>query len=116
MVRVNNPLDNGDLAPGLPSQKRNQYFVSDQDREENLIIDGGVISISGQDTNQAGLDPAYQFEGRFWGGQPDATKVGLGQLRTDPAGRLMVVPPDGVSNSPSGAAITSFADNNAWHD
>ena len=112
----NNPLDNGDLAPGLPSQKRNQYFVSDQDREENLIIDGGVISISGQDTNQAGLDPAYQFEGRFWGGQPDATKVGLGQLRTDPAGRLMVVPPDGVSNSPSGAAITSFADNNAWHD
>ncbi|MFY0616968.1 CTQ-dependent glycine oxidase GoxA [Shimia sp.] len=112
----NNPLDNGDLAPGLPSQKRNQYFVSDADREENLIIDGGLLGITGQGTNAAGTDPAYQFEGTFWGGQPTAQQVGLGQLRTDDAGRLMVVPPDGVSNSPSGAAITSFADNNAWHD
>ncbi|WP_299627260.1 CTQ-dependent glycine oxidase GoxA [uncultured Tateyamaria sp.] len=112
----NNPLDNGDLAPGLPSQKRNQYFVSDQDREENLIIDGGLLEISGADTNAGGGDPDYQFEGTFWGGQADAAAVGLGQLRTDDAGRLMVVPPDGVSNSPSGAAITSFADNNAWHD
>lgn len=112
----NNPLDNGDLAPGLPSQKRNQYFVSDQDREENLIIDGGVIEISGPGVNQSGTDAAYQFAGTFWGGQPDATRVGLGQLRTDADGHLLVVPPDGVSNSPSGAAITSFADNNAWHD
>ena len=32
----NNPLDNGDLAPGLPSQKRNQYFVSDQDPRRQL--------------------------------------------------------------------------------
>lgn len=112
----NNPLDNKDLAPGLPSQKRNQYFVSDKDREENLIIDGGLLEISGTDTNADGGDADYQFEGIFWGGQPTAEKVGLGQLRTDDAGRLMVVPPDGVSNSPSGAAITSFADNNAWHD
>ncbi|GGX38999.1 3-isopropylmalate dehydrogenase [Tateyamaria omphalii] len=112
----NNPLDNGDLAPGLPSQKRNQYFVSDSDREENLIIDGGALEISGIDTNQSGTDPDYQFEGTFWGGQADAISVGLGQLRTDDAGRLLVVPPDGVSNSPSNAAITSFADNNAWHD
>lgn len=112
----NNPLDNADLAPGLPSQKRNQYFVTDQDREENLIIDGGARDISGVGTNADGTDAAYQFEGTFWGGQADATSVGLGQLRTDDAGRLMVLPADGVSNSPSGAAITSFADNNAWHD
>jgi len=112
----NNPLDNGDLAPGLPSQKRNQYFVTDQDREENLIIDGGLIEISGRETNVDGTDTALKFEGIFWGGQSDASAVGLGHLRTDDAGRLMVVPPDGVSNSPSKAAITSFADNNAWHD
>lgn len=112
----NNPLDNGDLAPGLPSQKRNQYFVSDQDREENLIIDGGLLEISGRDVNQGGTDADYRFEGVFWGGQADASAVGLGQVRTDADGRLLVVPPDGVSNSPSGAAITSFADNNAWHD
>ncbi|WP_189799519.1 CTQ-dependent glycine oxidase GoxA [Tateyamaria sp. syn59] len=112
----NNPLDNGDLAPGLPSQKRNQYFVSNADREENLIIDGGALEISGRDVNSGGTDPSYRFEGTFWGGQPDAIQVGLGQVRTDDAGRLLVVPPDGVSNSPSNAPITSFADNNAWHD
>ncbi|WP_323769810.1 CTQ-dependent glycine oxidase GoxA [Antarctobacter sp.] len=112
----NNPLDNGDLAPGLPSQKRNQYFVTDADREENLMIDGRRLDITGLNANPDGTDAAYAFEGTFWGGQPDAIQVGLGQLRTDDAGRLLVVPPDGVSNSPSGAAITSFADNNAWHD
>lgn len=112
----NNALDNGALAPGLPSQKRNQYFVSDADRAENLIIDGGLVNISGLGTNRDGADAQFQFEGTFWGGQPDAIAVGLGQLRTDEAGRLVVVPPSGVSNSPSGAAITSFADNNAWHD
>jgi hypothetical protein len=104
----NNPLDNGDLAPGLPSQKRNQYFVSDQDREDNLIIDGGAREISGMGTNADGTDATYRFEGTFWGGQADAVSVGLGQLRTDDAGHLVVLPADGVSNSPSGAAITSF--------
>ncbi|MEL7115879.1 MAG: LodA/GoxA family CTQ-dependent oxidase, partial [Pseudomonadota bacterium] len=112
----NNPLDNGALAPGLPSQKRNQYFVTDKDREENLLIDGGLVEISGLETNPGGTDNDFAFEGTFWGGQPDAISVGLGYLRTDPDGRLLVFPPDGVSNSPSGAAITSFADNNAWHD
>ncbi|WP_424975132.1 CTQ-dependent glycine oxidase GoxA [Dinoroseobacter sp. S124A] len=112
----NNPLDNGDLAPGLPSKKRNQYFVSNADREENLLIDGGARQITGASTNADGGDPAYRFEGTFWGGQPDAIQVGLGQLRTDPDGRLLVVPPDGVSDSPSDAAITSFSDNDAWHD
>ena len=112
----NNPLDNGDLAPGLPSKKRNQYFVSNSDREENLIIDGGALEISGVETNAGGGDDAYRFEGTFWGGQPDAIQVGLGQVRTDEAGRLLVFPPDGVSDSPSDAPITSFADNDAWHD
>lgn len=108
----NNPLDNGDLAPGLPGKLRNQYFVSDQRREEMLLIDGGVRQISGPNINAGGTERAFSFEGEFWG----AERVGLGQLRTDDAGRLMVVPPDGVSNSPTNAAITSFADNDGWHD
>jgi len=108
----NNPLDNGDLAPGLPGQLRNQFFVDDAARERMLVIDGGATQIAGADVNAQGDDPQYAMGGRFY----DEVPVGLGQLRTDEAGRLMVFPPDGVSHSPVGAAITSFADNDGWHD
>lgn len=108
----NNALDNGDLAPGLPGRKRNQYFVSDQRREEMLVIDGGKKTVSGASVNPDGDDPALAFEGVFWG----SAKVGLGHLRTDQAGRLLVVPPDGKSSSPTNAGITSFSDNDGWHD
>lgn len=50
--------------------------------------------------------------GTFWGSEA----VGLGNVGTDAKGRLQVFPPDGVSRSPTGAGITSFADNNGWHD
>jgi len=108
----NNPLDNGDLAPGLPGQKRNQYFTDNAERERMLVIDGGKKDISGPNVNPDGNDPTYAFEGEFWGEEP----VGLGAVRTDEEGRLLVVPPSGVSNSPTQAAITSFADNDGWHD
>ncbi|MCC5979000.1 MAG: CTQ-dependent glycine oxidase GoxA [Salinarimonas sp.] len=108
----NNPLDNGDLAPGLPGQLRNQFFVDAAQRERMLVIDGGATQIAGAGVNADGDDPQYAMGGRFY----DEVPVGLGQLRTDEAGRLMVFPPDGVSHSPVGAAITSFADNDGWHD
>jgi len=108
----NNPLDNGPLAPGLPGQRRNQYFVSDQERLNMLVIDGGETKIAGADTNPNGNDPQYAMGGRFW----DEVDVGLGHLRTDRDGRLLVFPPDGKSSSPTNAPITSFADNNGWHD
>jgi hypothetical protein len=47
----NNPLDNGDLAPGLPGQKRNQSIVDDKQRAAMLVIDPGPKSISGAKTN-----------------------------------------------------------------
>ncbi|UUX48372.1 CTQ-dependent glycine oxidase GoxA [Nisaea acidiphila] len=108
----NNPLDNGNLAPGLPGQKRNQYFTDNAERERMLVIDGGRKTISGAGVNPDGTEARYAFEGTFWGEE----KVGLGDLRTDAEGRLLVVPPDGVSNSPTNAGITSFADNDGWHD
>ena len=108
----NNPLDNGELAPGLPGQKRNQYFVSDEEREQMLVIDGGEKAISGRNENKKGENPKYEFSGTFW----DEERVKLGKLATDSKGRLIVIPPDGISNSPTNAAITSFADNNGWHD
>lgn len=108
----NNPLDNGALAPGLPGQMRNQYFVTDAERERMLVIDGGLTTISGASTNASGDDPRYAMGGVFYGTE----SVGLGHLLTDERGRLVVVPPDGVSNSPVGSSITSFADNDGWHD
>lgn len=108
----NNPLDNGDLAPGLPGQLRNQYFVDSAKRRAMLIIDGGKTRIAGVEVNRNGDQPAYAMQDRFFGKED----VGLGQLRTDSAGRLLVVPPDGVSKAPNGAPITSFADNDGWHD
>lgn len=108
----NNPLDNGDLAPGLPGQKRNQYIVDDQDREDMLVIDGGRKTISGVSVNAHGKNRRFRFAGKFFGTED----VGLGHLRTDDQGRLLVIPPDGKSASPTGRGITSFADNDGWHD
>lgn len=107
-----NPLDNGDLDPGLPTEKRNRRIRSDRERERRLVIDGGVVSIHGRSTNAKGVDPRYAIEGAFWG----AEKVRLGHLRTDPEGRLIVMPPDGISRSPMHQAITSITDNDGWYD
>ncbi|WP_366657594.1 CTQ-dependent glycine oxidase GoxA [Fodinicurvata sp. EGI_FJ10296] len=108
----NNPLDNGDAAPGLPGQRRNQYFVDDAERERMLVIDGGETTIGGAGTNTDGDQSRYAMGGVFYGSE----SVGLGHLRTDDRGRLLVFPPDGVSHSPVNSPITSFADNDGWHD
>ena len=108
----NNPLDNGEDAPGLPGQLRNQYLVSDEQRERMLLIDGGMHTIAGVSVNAEGADADYAMKGRFL----DKVDVGLGHVRTDERGRLLVFPPDGVSASPVGSPITSFADNDGWHD
>lgn len=108
----NNPHDNGANAPGLPTRMRNQYFTTTEQRESMLVIDPGSVSISGTAVNWDGADADYAMTGRFW----ESVDVGLGQVRTDDAGRLLVVPADGISRSPRGTAITNFADNDGWHD
>ncbi|MGM0560717.1 MAG: CTQ-dependent glycine oxidase GoxA [Pseudomonadota bacterium] len=107
-----NPLDNAELAPGLPGQRRNSHFVSPEERERMLVIDGGSTAITGRETNAQGEDANYAMAGRFF----DQKDVGLGHLRTDAEGRLLVFPPDGISDSPVDSPITSFADNDGWHD
>jgi len=107
-----NPHDNGEHAPGIPGKLRNQYFTTTAQRERMLVIDAGPVKISGARTNWDGDRPEYAMGGRFW----NTVDVGLGQVRTDEAGRLLVVPADGVSASPRGTPITSFADNDGWHD
>lgn len=73
-----------------------------------LSIDGGAIRIGGCD--EAGAK--YRFDqGRFLGKQ-----VYLGELRTDSAGRLIFLGGHGVSASRNGSPVTTFANNDGWHD
>jgi hypothetical protein len=108
----NNPLDNGEVAQGLPGQLRNQDIAPDQ-RDEMLVIDSGDTSISGVNTNMKGDQAQYDLEGRFW----KEFDVRLGQLRTDEAGRLLVFPGDGKSGTPvPDNPIDNFSDNDGWYD
>jgi L-lysine epsilon oxidase-like protein len=71
----------------------------------SLIIDPGSRSLNGP--NQAA-----QFDtGRFLG-----TTVPLGEMRTDSQGRLLVLGGFGQSASPVNAPLTTYANNDGWHD
>ncbi|HEX8093702.1 LodA/GoxA family CTQ-dependent oxidase [Jatrophihabitans sp.] len=85
-----------------PSCQRNRAV---QDRD-SLIIDPGPRSVTGCDTQ----GPAFDT-GTFLG-----TPVYLGELRTDDAGRLLVLGGRGVSASATGAPPVTFANNEGWHD
>lgn len=97
-------LDIPDVADADPSALRN----GDVEDRASLAIDPGPRSITGADVS----GPAYAFDtGRF----VDRT-VYLGELRTDGAGRLVVLGGRGVSASWDGSRATTFANNDKWHD
>ncbi|WP_158290083.1 LodA/GoxA family CTQ-dependent oxidase [Ramlibacter sp. WS9] len=74
----------------------------------SLAITPGARTIRG--AGQRGA--AYQFDsGKFVG-----TPVYLGELRTDEAGRLLVLGGHGKSASADGKPATTFANNDGWHD
>lgn len=90
------------MAP--PSLLRNAT-VSDR---KALIIDPGARNISGKNTS----GNQYQFDnGEFMG-----TKVALGELRTDEAGRLLVLGGFGKSASYNDSKAVTFGNNETWHD
>jgi hypothetical protein len=73
-----------------------------------LVIDPGPRSVSGADRS----GPDLRFDsGSFMG-----TPVYLGELRTDEAGRLMVLGGRGVSSSFDDSRAFTFANNDGWHD
>ncbi len=81
---------------------------------DGLAIDPGPRSIQGKNTS----GPAYRFDsGQFMG-----VPVPLGELRTDEAGRLLVLGGHGKSASPTGKPVYTQSDpdtfNNAdgWYD
>jgi len=89
-----------------PSRLRNLDVVGDQ--RAQLAIDPGARTIRG--SGRAG--PEYRFDtGTFFG-----TAVYLGELRTDEAGRLLVLGGHGHSAPAGHQRLTHFANNHGWHD
>ncbi len=82
---------------GVPSQLR-----------AGLAILPAPCSISGMNAGGA----ACRFDGGTFLGMP----VSLGELRTDDAGRLLVLGGHGTSASVDGKPATTFANNDGWHD
>ncbi|MFC5742084.1 LodA/GoxA family CTQ-dependent oxidase [Dyella tabacisoli] len=80
----------------------------------NLAIDPGPRHIEGSDIS----GPAYRFDSGMFQG----TKVGLGELRTDASGRLLVLGGHGISASPEGKPIydpddpDTFNNADGWYD
>src|SRR4051812_14182090 len=97
-------LDIPEAADATPTLLRNGT-VSDR---AALVIDPGPRRISGKKTS----GKKYAFDsGKFMG-----TSVYLGELRTDDAGRLIVLGGRGVSASYDKTKAITFANNEAWHD
>ncbi len=71
-----------------------------------MIIDPGARAISGRCSGPVAFDG-----GTFFG-----IEAPLGELRTDDAGRLLVLGGNGQSFSPFGALLTTFANNDGWCD
>ena len=85
------------------------------DKRGELAIDPGPRNIAGKSVS-GGPDHA------FTGGKFKTTEVPLGEIRTDDAGRLIVLGGTGQSGSPSGAPVydpadpDSFNNANDWYD
>ncbi len=107
-----NAMDLGTAAPGIPGAQRNA-FIPDDRREDLLVINPGVVDISGAASNSSGTESDFRMTGRFW----EKLEVELGHLRTDEKGRLLVFPATGVSRSalPQNP-VKDFTNNDGWHD
>ena len=93
--------------PDAPVTQLRNRAITGSERDQ-LAIDPGPRTISGRDRS----GPQHCFDsGAFMG-----TKVYLGELRTDAAGRLIFLGGRGVSGSCDGSPPTDFANSDKWHD
>lgn len=95
------PFDIPDAPPG---SRRNPELKGDERRR--LVIAPPTRSIRG-----AGAGPVALDGGSFLG-----ASVPLGELMTDGAGRLVVLPAEGRGYSPDSDPLGSFSDNPGWTD
>src|SRR5262252_4282952 len=93
-----------DIPEAVPTSLRNAAY---QGRARDaLVIDPGPRTVVGRNRH------AVRFNtGDFLG-----KRVSLGELHTDRQGRLIVLGGRGRSFSPSGDALTTFANNDGWTD
>jgi hypothetical protein len=98
------PPHNG-VDPRVAARPRNTTIVGAA-RDGLVIHDKRDHTISGKKQSGVLFD-----QGEFLG-----TKVMLGELRTDKAGRLLVLGGHGISASSDGRTTTHFANNDNWHD
>jgi hypothetical protein len=112
---------------GIPSTIRNfqvgsigldegkTRYVPSKDRVDAYEIDGGVQAISG-----ASVESGPKFEGTF----KTATRVYLGELKTDAKGRLIVLGGHGKSDAVDEKGVSikdarwirNYANNDDWYD
>jgi hypothetical protein len=98
-------LDIPEAASAPPSLLRNAAVPNRAD----LVIDPGPRHIFGPNVHGGA---AHTFDtGKFMG-----AAVELGELRTDEAGRLVVLGGCGKSASFNGTKAVTFANNDGWHD
>jgi len=93
-----------DVPVAQPAGRRNPQYIGAA--RNALSINPGPRSVTG--TNTSG--PLFDT-GRFLG-----ASVYLGELRTDEAGRLVVLGGRGHSFAPGGDPLTTFANNYGWCD
>lgn len=102
-------------AMDIPSMKGESVSLRNPDVKDRtkLVIDGGETYITGAETS----GDAYKMVGKF-----DTIPVYLGELQTDEAGRLLVLPGMGKSASPSSQPPydpdipNSFSNARDWYD
>ncbi|MGB1242383.1 MAG: LodA/GoxA family CTQ-dependent oxidase [Chitinophagales bacterium] len=104
-------------AMDIPSMKNTTVNLRNPSvrgaKRKKLVIDGGETYITGTDTS----GDAYKMVGKF-----DETSVYIGELQTDEAGRLLVLPGMGKSGSPSNQppydpnVSHSFSNARDWYD
>lgn len=101
-----------DLPPKFvkDAARRNETLpLPDQDRRKMLDIVPAARSIAGRSVSGV----SYQFGDGLFCGSP----VYLGEVRTDEAGRLLVLGGRGLSGSfPAERRPVTFANNEGWHD
>ena len=92
-----------DIPEAVPTSRRNPAL---RRLPQALVIDPGPRRVSGRNSGAAPFATGTFLR------QP----VYLGELRTDPEGRLLVLGGRGRSFSPKGLPLTTFANNNGWTD